>query len=219
MRISDTMRVRMAGSTRRIRIRLRQKLPIMPATQRVGTGTLTVEAMTRSNSLAVITSALVAGYFGGFLGSRSGKAGTANSLRASRFELVNASGQTTALLESDDHGESHIRFLARGNRTILDMGALSDGRPFMIFNGSDRKKRVVIELDQTDKPSLSMGDGRWEGRAHLGYIGPDTPDPNWDRWGLSFLVPGSGIPVASIGVTLNEEKPKGFLTISGERVR
>jgi hypothetical protein len=87
--------------------------------------------------------------------------------------------------------------------------------------GRDGKQRIVMELDQSDKPALGMGDERWEGRVQLGFIAPDTYTPEWDNWGLWFRAFGSERPVASIGVTNSGpgRAPEGVLTLSGRRIQ
>jgi hypothetical protein len=164
----------------------------------------------------------VVGYFAGNTGAISHVEAAARpgTLRASRFELVNSGGASVATW-SVQGNEAHLRFLSgRGGDVPVDIGVLSDGRPFVSMAGRDGKRRIVLELDQHDKPILGMSDERWEGRLVLGFVEPDTYTPEWDNWGLMFNPVGSEQAAASIGVlNMNGSGPEGVLTLSGRRVR
>lgn len=162
----------------------------------------------------------VIGYFAGNIGAnRRVEAAGVATLKASRFELVNSSGASVATW-SVQGNESHLRFLSGRGGTPVDIGVLADGRPFVSMAGRDGKRRIVLELDQRDKPILGMSDERWEGRVVLGFVEPDTYTPEWDNWGLIFNPVGSEQAAASIGVlNMNGSGPEGVLTLSGKRVR
>jgi hypothetical protein len=167
-----------------------------------------------------ILAACAAGYIGGLLSSQiPARASPPDVVRAARFELVNGSGVPTATWEADPSGESRLSFLHGHDTVGVDIGVLSDGRPFLRMRGRDGKNRIVMTLDQTDKPMLGMGDEQWEGRVHLGFMPPDTfPYSNWDHWGLVFRASGS--PVAVIGMAKTGNNPiEGFLTVAGKKIR
>jgi hypothetical protein len=108
-----------------------------------------------------------------------------------------------------------------GGTVALDIGVLSDGSPRLYINGRDKKRRIVMGLDQADKPILVMSDEKWEGRVHLGFMPPDTfPYGNWDHWGLLFRGVGSEHAVAGIGMTNARNDPaEPFLSVAGKSIR
>jgi hypothetical protein len=172
-------------------------------------------------SLFGILAACIAGFLGGTFASQNRvEAFSPTVVRASKFELLNGAGVPVGSWEVDSNNEIHLRLLPRQEHAAFDIGILGDGRPIFRMSGRDGKDRVVIELDQADKPILGMGDERWEGRVLLGFNGPDFPDSNWDNWGLRFHTFGSNKTVSGIGTTQKKGGPvKGFLTVSGKRIR
>jgi len=175
--------------------------------------------MKAGSVLATLAVAALSAFLGGVIGSRSQvEAADPQTIRASRFELVNASGATVATWEVGSGNEAHLRFLPVRGGAAVDIGVLPDGRPIVQMAGRDGKKRIVLELDQLDKPMLGMGDERWEGRVHLGFTEPDMPSPDWDNWGLSFRG-SSERPVAAIGMVKSGTGSDGLLTISGKEIR
>lgn len=168
----------------------------------------------------VILAACAAGYFGGLLSSSTSVSAAApDVVRATRFELVNAMGNPVESWQVDGKGEAHMQFV-HGQRAQATFGTSADGRPFLRMAGRDGKSRVVMELDQADKPVLGMGDEQWEGRLQLGFISPDTfPYSDWDHWGLLFRPVGMGLPVAGMGMTNTRTNPaEPFLTVSGKSI-
>jgi hypothetical protein len=165
--------------------------------------------------------ALVAGFIGGTLASGNGAAASAPGVvRASKFELVNASGAHVATWEVDAHGAAHLRFINRGG-VRLDLGVEADGQPFLEMAGGDGVRRLALGLGQFDKPVLVMGDEKWHGRVLLGFRAPDTiPYGDSDVWGLFFRGVGSEQSRAAIGVSKAKgDNYDGFLSVSGERIR
>jgi|HubBroStandDraft_1064217.scaffolds.fasta_scaffold109846_2 hypothetical protein len=175
------------------------------------------------SSLYGMIAAFAAGYLGGVAASqRSVEASPAAAIRATKFELVDGSGTPVAVWEVSPRGGAHMRFLYnKGNAAGVDMGALSDGRPFLFMAGRDGKVRIALQLDQADKPMLGMGDERWEGRVHLGFMPPDTfPYSDWDHWGLVFRAFGSEHALVGMGTTNTHDSPaEPFLRISGRDIR
>jgi hypothetical protein len=170
---------------------------------------------------AMIVVAGLVGYFAGRQGANIHvQAASVETVRASRFELVNGSGTVVATWEAGQGNEAHLRFLPSAGNARIEIGVLSDGHPLVQMAGRDGKRRIVMELDQYDKPMLGMGDERWEGRVLLGFVEPDTYAPEWDNWGLMFRPFGSEKPSASIGVLkMGRSTPEGVLTLSGKRIR
>ena len=102
----------------------------------------------------------------------------------------------------------------------LEIGADADGRPHLQMNGQDGRERVIVALNSAEKPLFGMSDERWMGRVVLGFLQPDFPDPELDKWGLVFRAFGSEHAVSSIGASKRGSAPtEGFLTVSGESVR
>ena len=78
----------------------------------------------------------------------------------------------------------------------------------------------TFELDTLDKPMIGMGDEKWEGRVHLGFVEPDVLDPASDDWRLSFSPFGTTRPIASMGMfKAGAGQEEGRLTISGRRIQ
>lgn len=177
--------------------------------------------MSIRNLLATVAVAGLAGILGGITGSRHQvQAAPPQTVKASKFELVNAAGVTLAIWEAGSGSEAHLRFLPARGHAAIDVGVSSDGSPVVQVAGRDGKRRIVLALDQFDRPALAMGDERWEGRALLGFRGYDVPDKNQDDWGLFFRVFGSERAVASIGVAKGGDgSPEGVLTLSGKRIQ
>jgi hypothetical protein len=180
-----------------------------------------VVTMKTSNFYGILA-ACAAGYLGGSLSSQIPvKASPPQVVRAAKFELVDASGTPAASWEIGPHGGPHINFLCKRGVVGVDIGVFPDGRPFLIMGGHDGKRRIVMSLDQADKPMLGMGDERWESRVHLGFMPPDTiPYSGWDHWGLVFRAFGSEHPIVGMGTINTPANPaEPFLTVSGRSVR
>jgi len=161
----------------------------------------------------------VAGFLGGSLASWNRVQASAPALvQGNRFELIGTDGTPVAFWEVGPGGDARMRFFTKRHPSGLDLGVLPDGRPFVRMYGKDGNKRIVLELEGSDRPVLGMGDERWEGRVVLGYIQPDALSPGWDQWGLLFRAPGSERPVAGLGMLPDSGgRMKGFLTWSGKK--
>ena len=174
------------------------------------------------NNIYSIALAGFTGLLGGLIGSGSRFDNSADiAIRATRFELVNSAGTPVALWRAGDGKAANLVFLSDHGVEILRVGVESDGRPSIRLAGRDRRDRIVISLDGADRPMIGMGDDKWQGRVHLGYLATDYPagnDP--DNWGLLFRAAGSERTVTGVGL-LSKEKGRieGFLTVSGKRVR
>lgn len=176
--------------------------------------------MTAKVVLGIMIAGL-AGYFGGFLGSRCHvEAAQLEVIKASKFELVNGLGVTVGTWEVDSKNAAHLRFLGSRDRASIEVGVRSDGTPVIEMSGRDGKRRITLSLSQFDKPMLLMGDERWEGRIHLGFVEPDTFTPEWDNWGLLFNGLGSQRPVVGMGMAKGiEGQLKGVIALSGKNIR
>lgn len=179
----------------------------------------------KHTNMLVIAAACVAGYLGGSLAPRARvEARGPEVVRASRFELVDAVGQTVARWEVDsEKHQIHLCFSPKGGPIGLDIGVSTEGQPSLTMSGRDGKRRIVMGLGWMDKPSLGMGDERWEGRIVLGHAGSDTPDilddPR-DQWGLEFRPFGTERPIAVIGMTkAGSDHTRGVLMVDGNSVR
>ncbi len=164
----------------------------------------------------------IAGFAGGLLSCHDHvKASAPEMVRARGVELVDDSGVAVAQWSIGSSKAVALRFLNRPDGSALEIGLLEDGRPFLSMAGRDGKRRIVMDLDQADKPMLGMSDERWEGRVQLGFIPPDTfPYTNWDHWGVLFRAFGSERPVVGMGTRNTRKNPaEPFLTISGKNVR
>jgi hypothetical protein len=172
-------------------------------------------------SILGIVTACASGFLGGTLASQNRvEAFSPTVVRASKFELLNGAGVPVAYWGVDSTNEIHLRLLPNHGRAALDIGVLGDKRPFLRMGGRDGKDRIVIELDEADKPMLGMSDERWQGRVVLGFTAPHFADPDSDNWGLRFHAFGSEKTVAGIGTMQKTGGPvEGILTVSGKRIR
>jgi hypothetical protein len=170
-------------------------------------------------NIPMVVAACLAGFLGGILSPlRRVGASPSTILRASKFELVNASGVPLAELSADRNVS--LRFLTKGS-TAVEIGILPGGHPFLQMLGRDGKRRIVMDLDEADKPMLGMGDERWEGRVHIGFIAPDSsPYGDWDQWGISLRAFGSEHAV--VGMSTAKTGPdhvEGSLTVGGRVIQ
>jgi hypothetical protein len=179
----------------------------------------------RLTNLLNLAVACVAGFLGGTLASQARvEAVSPEVVRASRFELLDATGRPVARWEVDSERHVvHLSFLSKGGSVGFDLGVQSAGQPFLTMNGHEGKPRINMGLGWMDKPALVMGDERWAGRLHLGHAGSDTPDildDPWDQWGLEFRPVGSEMPVAAMGMTKSGgTQTRGVLVMDGKSIR
>lgn len=161
----------------------------------------------------------LAGYVGGRVANTRVIEAAAGPIRSTQFELVDQSGSVVGRWRFVNNAAS-LQFLGKSGTPVASVGTWSDGRPFLELFGRDGKSRVAIELTVDDKPVLSLSDDRWQGRALLGFLEPDTRTPEWDNWGLLFRLPGSDRPIASMSMlNMQGQTPEGAITLSGQRIR
>ena len=147
---------------------------------------------------------LGAGYVGGALHGWMDQAQPLATVCAKRFELVDGSGRTLAVLASNsaspgggDAGATLSLTDPRGvPRCELGMNR-GNSTPFLRLYGRDGAERVALVLGYQDDPVLTLGDGR-KTRAVLGARHGDMPGPAEDRWSLSLYARKDGAD-ANIG--------------------
>lgn len=120
------------------------------------------------------------------------------AIRAHRFELVDNTGHTAAFWGTDPAGYVALEFFgqeqsgadaARTGKKQLEIGLEGkDGSPFLQFSGSDGQLRVLLDLDDFQRPLLMMKDENSLGLT-LGSERTDTPQirDKSERWVLNFL--------------------------------
>jgi hypothetical protein len=132
----------------------------------------------------------------------------AETVRATRFELVGESDKTLAVWARDaQSGRILISFLNEKGAPLAEFGIepsqINNGRlsgftPFTDLIGTDGKIRIQERLDGSDSPVLAMGDGQTEGRMLLGHLHQTDMDDDknrkdpWDKWSLVFRDPAHG---------------------------
>jgi hypothetical protein len=174
--------------------------------------------MTRREIL-ILMLATVSGFFGGRTApDRSVKAADTAPVRATRFELVDASGKEVAFLGSDSQSNTVLAFEDENHHLVARFGLRGNGpvaSPFLDFAGKDGKPRLNMELGSMDRPIFALSDEKWEGRVLLGFIEGDYPDPTGADWALQFRYPD----FASIGVLRNpiDGSMSGVLALSNKK--
>jgi hypothetical protein len=149
--------------------------------------------MISRKDLFIVVLAAVSGYAGGFVSARphGANAVAAGSIRATRFELVDASGKTLGYWGFDHRYEGRLVLAFTGGKSgELAAFGLADRDGFLTLTGTDGKPRATLAVGWHGKPSLALGDDKWWGRVALGFWGSDAPRPEEDRWALVFQGPG-----------------------------
>lgn len=155
----------------------------------------------------------------------------AETIRASRFELVDSSNNAIAYWGKDRQGlDIEIAFLDQNGALRAKFGTEASQvigghpaayNPFTELIGSDGKVRFLLHLDRSESPVLAMGDSKSEDRLLLGHwrtsdiAGTKEPD-SWDKWSLVFKDPSYGWrDYVDIGVTtpLGTQKRTGYAVL------
>lgn len=120
------------------------------------------------------------------------------TMRSTRFELVDSSGNAKAVWEVDQHGGIAIRFFDKEGTTRLELASRRDATLQMLqFADANGRARMTL----TDAPTLTMGDATREARILLGSHVNDAPSPSDEQsWGLVFPKLGSLSAWAAFGV-------------------
>jgi len=181
--------------------------------------------MSRSTVLTACL-ALLAGFLGGNLGGRSAIAAASDTtIRATRFELLDASGHVLARWGHGDDHNTALQFLGVNGETEASFGISSAGLPLLYINGPDGKNRFALQFIGADaNPQIVMSDAKWEGRIVLGnFLAGDSPPLGGRNWGLRLAGPERVSGVAGLGMFSNPEtgRTSGELFVydeSGSRV-
>ncbi len=163
---------------------------------------------------------LLSAFLGVVVGAIIARGGPSSSaapavVRASRFELVDDSGNTAGIWGKDSQGQIVLSFQGKSGAKLATFGFSSGEFPFLKLQGRDGKTRAVFCLYDDDKPLLGMSDGNFEGRVLLGFIQSDVSPSKEDNWGLLFRNRAAGNPWASIGYVAGPEgqSPKGSISV------
>ena len=190
----------------------------------------------------LILMALIAGAAGGAVGAYAvfahERGQPTRVIRAQRFELVNDAAQTTSFWGVDEAKEVVLAFALgravvasdgmRSHQLAMDkpyvqrttIGMLSDGSPLLRFTGTDTHSRIQLDLDDFERPSLWMSDGKGAGLT-LGSVRSDTPAirDKTERWVLNFLPEDTtrvGIFTEQVG---SQNYVRGFSFINPKKVK
>jgi hypothetical protein len=167
--------------------------------------------------LFLVLAALAAGAVGGSIGTYAvlvhERERPEQVIRAHRFELVNERGQAVSFWGAGPQGYTELAFgrpqeattkpdkaasptgdqLDNGDRPVtiaeqVAIGLEGGDRPFLSYEGTDHQFRVLLDLDDFERPSLWMSDGRGLGLT-LGSERSDTPGirDKTEHWALDFL--------------------------------
>lgn len=156
------------------------------------------------------------------------------TVRASRFELTDATGRVVSFWGGDRGNNTVLAFLqtpvenGSGQKEItlppeatrltgqnpneaIAVGMLSTQIPFMNILGNDGNSRASLYLNEQQKPIFNMADEKQESRLELGFISADAPTSNDDDWALRFRAPN----VAGIGSIRNpvDHRYRGYLSV------
>ncbi len=156
--------------------------------------------------LYLILAALLAGFFGGLLGTRVGHSRDQNPeavVRARSFELLDERGQMISFWGVDQGQNAVLAFGSRGlapggdrprntppglsnpDNQLAAIGLLGEDSPMLKMRGADGKPRVKMLLSTDAKPVLVMGDEKGP-KVSLGVEQSDTPGPEDNNWALMF---------------------------------
>jgi hypothetical protein len=164
--------------------------------------------MISKNHIAIVVLSAVSGFGGGILSVKSQvvDAASQQTIRATRFELVDSSDKSIAFWGTDQVGQLVIAFTKGTQSELAAFGLFSGVRGGLSFNGIDTSPRVALVIGDHGKPGLSLYDDKGRGRVGLGFITADSLDPDPDTWGLVLSAPPgeSGHRVrAAIGYSRN----------------
>src|SRR5215469_4453904 len=159
----------------------------------------------------------------------------AQTVRASRFELVDSSNNAIAYWGRDRQGlDIEIAFLDQNGAIRAKFGTEASQvvaghpaayNPFTELIGSDGKVRFLLHLDRSESQVLAMGDSKAEDRFLLGHrrasdvAGSKEPD-SWGNWSLVFKDPSHGWrDYVEIGVTtpMGTEKRTGYAVVRNSK--
>jgi len=164
--------------------------------------------MVSKKDFVIVILSVISGYGGGVLSMKphAAEAASQQTTRATRFELVDASGKSVAFWGTDEYGQVVIAFTGGTKGELAAFGLLSDLRGGLRLSGIDTTPRVTLAVGDHGRTGLGLFDDKGRSRVSLGYIMADSLDPEPDSWGLLFRAPPgeSGHRTrAAIGYTKN----------------
>jgi len=163
---------------------------------------------------------LVVGFLAGSAGGitshllTTSRSGDLRELRATRIELVDGKGKTTAFIGTDSEHDTALVFLDDHNRERMKIGVWpSSYTPTLVMAGDDGQERIAFHLSVVDdRPMILLRDHE-RTRVHLGYYQNDTGTPD-ENWGLAFFGPhDDSVPLLESGIFQDYKSKKlgGFL--------
>ena len=156
--------------------------------------------MATLRQLLTFSIAVFIGFLGGavFTQRHTADAAAPQTVRATRFELVDDSGKVLGAWGRESNGETALSFLGRDAKPLAAFGVNSGRKPFLTLSGSDGRMRADLSVGWGERPILAMSDEKWEHRVKLGFLASDAPSLEEETWGLVFTAPGRRI-LAGIG--------------------
>jgi hypothetical protein len=176
--------------------------------------------------------AVCAGYWGSSIRAKIRASSSESIVRAERFELVDAKGNTRAVLgqqlgsQANPRSRIALAFLdSTGIRCELGIGDV-DGAPFLALLDKEHRERATLLLGYGSDPVLLMQDGR-SVRASLGAIHGDAPSHMEDQWSLELTGRRPGVQAGigfrrglndsyTSGVTLGDGSGKKWIASIGK---
>jgi hypothetical protein len=169
----------------------------------------------RGRDISMLGLAALFGFLGGWVSGPVAKtsAHATQTVRAERFELVDKSGRSIALLGEDSDKRTVLAFAQGGIEEVAAIGLGSGNAPFLELRGPDGKVRAVLQLEKGSLPVLAFSDAQYEGRVVLGPASSDYPSSLNDSWALSFRAPWHREP-AAIGMFGEKDKLSGVVSVT-----
>ena len=147
--------------------------------------------MITRRELAIVISASVSGFGGGIVSTlpQAVVAASPQTIRATRFELVDTSGRSIAFWGIDEYDQVIIAFTGGTKSELAAFWLLSGLRGGLRLSGVDTKPRAALAVGDNERPVLGLFDYKGRGRVSLGFITADSLDPDPDTWGLVLRAP------------------------------
>lgn len=154
----------------------------------------------RLRDFSWLTLAVFAGFVGGAaLTQRRSAEAAPGIVRATRFELLDDSGRTLAVLGRTPTRDTGLSFLASDGKQLAVLGVEANQMAFLTLAGGDGNGRADLRIGWHERPFLVMGDEKFRVRVKLGYLAYDSPAPEDENWGVAFGAPLGFRSLASIG--------------------
>jgi hypothetical protein len=151
--------------------------------------------MISKKDFAIVVLSVASGFGGGMLSMKSHvvEAADHQTIRATRFELVDASGKSIAFWGTDQDDQLIIAFTGGTQSELAAFGLLSGLNGGLRISGIDATPRATLLVGYHERPSLSLYDEKGRGRVGLGFVTSHTPGPEevaHDAWALEFYATG-----------------------------